>query len=254
VRARNGAAESNDSRPQTLLFDESSVIGSIQGLVITSKNDRSVVLSWKPLNKVEGYRVYPRANPPLPRLDSFIVTENNVTVSNLSPGMTYVVEICGFSKSFTGPKSSISFTTDGLPLPEISGLNGTVLKQHGTTVTLNWDAPKYSIKQHWDYGIYYALNVQELFDKPKLRTHNVNVTVSGLEACESYVFAVGLVGPLGSGPLSSHPYSILTEFNPDAPPKNLHATTDPTNETRVLVTWQSSCPEMDTAVNYSVSL
>nr|CAD7443909.1 unnamed protein product [Timema bartmani] len=238
VRARNGAAESNDSRPQTLLFDESSVIGSIQGLVITSKNDYSVVLSWKPLNKVEGYRVYPRANPPLPRLDSFIVSENNVTVSNLSPGMTYVVEICGFR----------------LPLPEISGLNGTVLKQHGTTVTLLWDAPKYSIKQHWEYGIYYALNIQELFDKPKLRTQNMNATVSGLEACESYVFAVGLVGPLGSGPLSSHPYSILTEFNPDAPPKNLHATTDPTNETRVLVTWQSSCPEMDTAVNYSVTI
>nr|CAD7431907.1 unnamed protein product [Timema monikensis] len=254
VRARNGAAESNDSRPQTLLFDESSVIGSIQGLVITSKNDHSVVLSWKPLNKVEGYHVYPRANPPLPRLDSFIVSENNVTVSNLSPGMTYAVEICGFSKSFTGPKSSISFTTEGLPLPEISGLDGTVLKEHGTTVILHWDAPKYSIKQHWEYGVYYALNVQELFDKPKLRTQNVNATVSGLEACESYVFAVGLVGPLGSGPLSSHPYSILTEFNPDAPPKNLHATTDPTNETRVLVTWQSSCPEMDTAVNYLVTI
>lgn len=87
-----------------------------------------------------------------------------------------------------------------------------------------------------------------------LRTKNTSVTIHELAACQSYTFLVGLVGPLGLGPLSREPQSIITQFNPKAAPKNLRVLTDPHNNTAMSVTWSAPCSVMTQSIPYEVSV
>jgi hypothetical protein len=87
---------------------------------------------------------------------------------------------------------------------------------------------------------------------PKQRTTNLNATVTDLEACETYMFAVGVVGPLGVGQLSANPLFASTTFNVSAAPKNLRVSSDPHNETIMNIQWHSSCPMMIEKIGYMV--
>jgi hypothetical protein len=88
--------------------------------------------------------------------------------------------------------------------------------------------------------------------EPKQSTKALTATVINLEACESYIFAVGVIGPLGLGPLSDNPYTLVTRFNVNAAPKNLTVTSDPHNETVMSIQWRSSCPAMTDEISYMV--
>jgi hypothetical protein len=71
--------------------------------------------------------------------------------------------VSAYKKSFTGLPASITITTEGQPLPQVSGLVVEVSKTDGTTVTLRWDVPKDGMhKEKWEYGVYYALNTTDL--------------------------------------------------------------------------------------------
>jgi hypothetical protein len=87
---------------------------------------------------------------------------------------------------------------------------------------------------------------------PNLRTSNLNATITDLEACETYMFAVGVVGPLGLGPLSDYPLSASTRFNVSAAPKNLEVSSHPRNKTIMDIHWHSSCPAMTDKIGYMV--
>jgi hypothetical protein len=91
-----------------------------------------------------------------------------------------------------------------------------------------------------------------LFAGPKQRTSNLTANITNLEACESYIFAVGVVGPLGFGPLSANPFSLVTRFNMNAAPKDLTVLPDPHNETVMNIHWRSSCPAMVDEIGYMV--
>lgn len=86
---------------------------------------------------------------------------------------------------------------------------------------------------------------------PKVVT-NTSAVISGLAACESYLFSVGLVGPLGKGPLGP-PRNIFTMFNKNASPKKLDVTHHPSDKSLILVQWESSCENMTEAIGYEVS-
>jgi hypothetical protein len=63
---------------------------------------------------------------------------------------------------------------------------------------------------------------------------------------------VGVIGPIGLGPLSPNPSTLITRFNMNAAPKNLTVTSDPHNETVMIIQWRSSCPAMTDKVTYMV--
>jgi hypothetical protein len=86
----------------------------------------------------------------------------------------------------------------------------------------------------------------------KKRTRNLKATITGLEACETYVFAVGITGPLGVGPLSADPVFASTRFNVSAAPKNLKVSSDSHSEMIMNVHWQSSCPTIAEKIGYMV--
>lgn len=86
----------------------------------------------------------------------------------------------------------------------------------------------------------------------KLITSNLTATIKDLEACESYVFAVGVIGDYGAGPLNL-PVTVATHFNKRAPPKRLRVTPAPDKNDSIIVSWSASCPTIDEPISYTVS-
>ncbi|XP_063217852.1 sortilin-related receptor-like [Bacillus rossius redtenbacheri] len=256
VSAKNGGGVSNDSKPAILEFDGSAIIELVQGLVASEVDAHTVQLSWMSLGNVPGYTVKMRANPPYPEvMDPLTVSDNKANISNLAPGASYVFEVAGTNDSVTGPWSSISVKTDGFPLPEVENVRVTLDTSHRTIVNLRWDAAKSSAyKQQWLYGIYYGLRTEDLYKKPLYTTSDLSTVVNVLQACEDYLFAVGVVGPLGVGPISKNPPHMITEFNDKAPPKSVVMGPYLHNETRMWVNWTSSCPEMREPIGYEVTI
>ncbi|XP_067011986.2 sortilin-related receptor isoform X2 [Anabrus simplex] len=256
VEAENGRHKSNSSKVATITFDGNSIIDPVQGLVIPSKTNHSTTLSWKMVAGAEGYYITPRSTPPFPNLPRICVKNvTTYTVDNLAPGTPYNFDVSAFKKNFEGPTSTVTAKTEGIPLKEVNQLVASLVKGHGTTVFLQWKAPQDNRTSNWTYGIYYAINPKKLFEGPKATTQNLNFTVPHLAACESYVFDVGVVGPLGSGPLSdSPPAHVFTQFNMNAAPKNVRAYTDPKDETKMIVSWNSSCPTMTNKTGYQINI
>lgn len=82
-------------------------------------------------------------------------------------------------------------------------------------------------------------------------TPNLTATIKDLEACESYVFAVGVYGDYGAGPLNQ-PITVTTHFNKRAPPKRLRVTPSPDKNDSIIVSWSASCPSIDEPISYTV--
>lgn len=254
VVAKNSKYESNSSSVTELHFDDAAFIEGITGLYVDGKTDHSVTLSWQKISEAEGYIIRPRANIPYPAHPNNKTIDNKFTVDNLAPGTDYVFEVSAYRKNFEGRTTTVTAKTEGTELPVVPGLAVEVVKSHGTTVKLSWDSPKDSRKAVWQYGVYYGLNMKELFKEAKFTTKDLSATVRDLGACETYLFDIGLVGPYGPGPLSSHPHSIITQFNNKAPPKNLRVVTDTHNHTLMSVSWSSSCPVMRDSVSYIITV
>lgn len=75
-----------------------------------------------------------------------------------------------------------------------------------------------------------------------------------MDACETYLFAVGIIGPYGYGPLSDRGHQVVTtSSNPKAPPKKLQVQPDSKDPLKMIISWQPSCATTDKA-SYIVSI
>lgn len=64
------------------------------------------------------------------------------------------------------------------------------------------------------------------------------------------MFAVGVNGDYGAGPLSQ-PVTVFTHFNQQAAPKKVKVTpTDNLNS--IIISWSASCPNIDEPIRYTV--
>jgi hypothetical protein len=79
VTARNEVHDSNSSAAVTLSFDGDAVFEAIEGLVVDHKDNRSVSLTWKKVNKADGYYVVPKSMPPYPNLEMNTTKINKIT-------------------------------------------------------------------------------------------------------------------------------------------------------------------------------
>ncbi|KAJ8960391.1 hypothetical protein NQ314_006081 [Rhamnusium bicolor] len=241
VIGHNRKYQSNQSHPVRLLFDGETNLSFVKELKVQNVTDESISLSWIYEGDADGFNVVVHTDRPYPDLPSTITKTNNITLK-LAPGANYHFEINAFKKELIGPVSYISASTTGNVLPKINTLQAILLKEVGTTVKLSWERPKYSRKLNWMYGIYYGINQEQLFNKPMLITLNETATVAKLDACEIYTFAVGLVGPIGYGPLSANFKQVSTSMNEKAPPKKIQVSRDVDNPLKMKVQWLPSCP------------
>ncbi|XP_046815781.1 sortilin-related receptor-like isoform X1 [Vespa crabro] len=250
VIAKNREHESNASQVVVLTFDGAANIDDIEGLRVTETTNHSVSLTWNKIKDVDGYHVTPKAPSLHPALKTLITMENVIEVTNLAPGNNYTFEVAATKKNYVGKVNTVVAATKGTPLPSIVKLDAQLVKPHGTTVKLTWDPPKSLRKIKWQYAIYYGLNMQEFFKEYRYLTTNLTATIKDLQACESYIFGVGVNGDYGAGPLSQ-PVAVTTHFNVRAPPKRVKVSN---KSDSIIVSWSASCPTIDEPISYTITL
>lgn len=239
VKARNRKHESTSSKLIHLIFDDASNIDSLFGLVLTPNDNGSIHMSWTKIQKAEGYIVQLVLPHPYPRVEPIKTTNTSITIDNLVDGAQYVARVSAYVGNYTGRSQSLILKRSGVPLKEISNI---VINQEDENVRVSWrkyDTEGSNVKI--EYGVYYGTNLEDLFDLPKLKTFNTSILLTKVNECQSYLIGVGVISPVGPGPLGKNPRSFETLFREQTAPKNLQAKFDEINHS-MIITWDHSCP------------
>lgn len=263
VVAFNNKLESNNSLVVKLELSGIQAISVVDDFKVASQSGDSVTLVWKASSASDGpveYEIMVQAPLHYPAFQPYRTVNTTITIPNLSPGLVVLFRIRAWHKNFPGPLKTVSSKINGKPLPKVTGLRAVVLGDSQSSVELKWDAVNDSRSENWKYGIYYGLTMNELLEKPRLISDKTKAVVKDLLPCESYLFAIGLVGPLGYGPLTTLPPSrpIVTVYYHQAPPRHLgaHSEKNPgSNDTFMIVHWNASCPSFNNnATRYVVTI
>lgn len=174
---------------------------------------------------------------PYPKIAPIRTTNTTVTIENLVNGAQYVARVSAFVKNYTGRSQSLVLKRNGAPLPEIQNL---LINKDGDNVKLSWSKPAMASNEKLTYGIYFGTNLEELFDLPKHKTKETSFVLSDLYECQSYLIGVGIIGPVGPGPLNKNPRAFETHFSDRKAPKNLSVSFDDTKHT-MEISWEHSC-------------
>lgn len=158
-----------------------------------------------------------------------------------------------------GTLRSVSFTTKGAVLPVVQDFKLASSASNGN-VKLSWRQVKIS-GTSYNYGIYYGKSIQEISQRrARILTNQTQAEAQDLEACENYLFDIGLVsipGGMPIGPLTERPLQVRTKMNPSSPPKSVQVESRNLTEadyTRIKVTWRSPCDVMDTKIGYNITI
>ncbi len=180
-------------------------------------------------------------------------------VEHLAPGTRYKLSIIPKFKGMHGTIRTASFTTKGALLPIVQDFKVVSSSSNGN-VKLSWRPVKIS-GTSYNYGIYYGKSVQEISQRrARTITNQTQAEVQDLEACETYLFDIGLVsipGGMPIGPLTERTLPVVTKMNPSSPPKSVQVESRNLSEadyTRIKVTWRSPCDAMDTKIGYNITI
>ena len=237
VKARNRKQESMSSKLIQLKFDGTSNIDQIEGLTLQDMDETSMTLSWNKIKKADGYIIQLVLPHPYPKIAPLKTQSTSYTIPNIVNGAQYVARVSAYVKNYTGRSQSLILKRSGSPLPEVQGIE---TKKEGDHIRISWRRVPQEKNEKFTYGIYYATNLAELFDLPKHKTENNSFLLTQLYECQSYLIGVGILGPVGPGPLGKNPKAIETHYSERKPPRNLAVTFDDDKHT-MEVTWEHSC-------------
>lgn len=237
VKARNRKQESLSSQRVFLVFDGTSNIDQIVGLTLLDMNENSMTLSWNKIKKAEGYIVQLVLPHPYPKVEPTKTQSTTLKIPNLVNGAQYVARVSAYVKNYTGRSQSLILKRSGAPLPEVQGIE---TKREGDFIRISWRRVPQENNGKLTYGIYYGTNLEELFDLPKHKTDDNSYLLTELYECQSYLIGVGIVGPVGPGPLGKNPRAIETHYSERKPPRNLSVSFDDSKNS-IDISWDHSC-------------
>ncbi|XP_025834721.1 sortilin-related receptor-like isoform X2 [Agrilus planipennis] len=253
--AHNSKYQSEKSEVKVITFDGDSLVGKVSGLIVSNMTNSTLRLSWNAIDKVDGYRIrLETLSPMFPKFPERFVKTNWTYFEQLSPEVDYIFRVSAYKKSFYGEEVGIMVNLTGIPLPEVPNVEAQVIKEMGTSVKLSWDRPKDSRKVKWVYGVYYGTTLTEVLEGSHINTTNLTVTVSDLEACENFMFMIGVVGPLGIGRLSSRSPHVTTQVNKQSPPKKLKVYPHSNDPLQMVVEWEAPCYSLIEPIGYIVTV
>ncbi|XP_058466286.1 sortilin-related receptor-like [Malaya genurostris] len=253
VKARNGKHESISSNMVQLKFDGTSNIEKISKIDVVNITKKSVTLEWKPVSNADGYMIQPILPQSYPLLNTIWVKNSTVTLDNMVPGTQYVIKVAAYVKQYVGRHETTIVSFGGDPLPAV---NLRLKEQAHDYSLIEWDAPEGSFGK-LTYGIYYGTNMDQLFDASKINTTATSYKLMKLRPCESYLVSVGIVGPIGPGPLGRNPLKLDTPYNNTLPPKELTVDISETSQiySEMIIQWKHSCSlESSSYPNYIISV
>ncbi|XP_050308262.1 sortilin-related receptor-like [Anthonomus grandis grandis] len=253
VTAFNSKYESEPSAPSVLTFDSEASINEIQNLMVKVTNT-TVRLRWTYNGVPDGFAINVTAkSSSYPQLPSYTTKNQNITIT-LAPGVAYYINIYAFRNGVDGPYTRAEAITLGSPLPTVNITQVINTKDSGT-VKLTWERPEKNGKTNWVYGVYYGRDmIRESFFQPaKYQTTNLSASITNLEPCSMYIFAVGLVGPYGIGPLNHYSF-VTTTSSPKAPPTKLTVKPDQSDPFKMVISWEPSCYLGGDKMSYEISI
>lgn len=137
----------------------------------------------------------------------------------------------------------------------ISVTDGKVTPESGTSIKLIWElAADEKRRSNWEYGIYYGVSFADIIAKGKTNEtvrDDTKFTVTKLNSCENYAFAVAIVGPKGIGP-PSELFFKRTKYSPGAPPKNVDIKIS--DKLEMIIKWEASCPVVNEDIGYIIQI
>ncbi|XP_001688250.2 sortilin-related receptor [Anopheles gambiae] len=238
VKARNGKHESLSSVMVPLTFDGTSFVEKVTRIEVLNKTAKSVTLRWKPVTNADGYMVVPILPQTYPVLPTIKVQNATViTLDNMVPGTQYVIKVAAYVKNFFGQHETTIVSFGGVPLP---ALNVELKEKTDQYALLQWDEPKGLDTSKLVYGVYYGTSMDALFEAARINTTARSIKLAGLMPCQSYLVSVGIVGPIGPGPLGRNPLKLETAYNRTLPPKELTVDINETSQ-EMTIEWQHSC-------------
>lgn len=254
MTATNGASTSPSSTVMNITFEEPGDVDELANVSVARPSPDRAELHWHHIRAVDGYQLQVRLPAPYARRPPIVTKDDHATVTNLPPGVDLFIDIRAFKNNIYGDPFTIPLRTTGEP-DETLNLTAMLLKEKGTSVQLTWSPPlgdRYKNKT-LEYEVHYIKAMQRrmpggLSNDTKIVTKNNTVTVEGLESCESYVFAVGLLG----GPLSKF-VEIVTRGDPKAPVKNLHASYNKLTS-ELYIFWFANCDVLREPVPYRLEI
>jgi hypothetical protein len=251
IKAENSKYESVSSKLSRLTLDNTNDIDSITGLKVKSFSSETIVLEWNPIIKADGYIIQPILPQPYPKIEPISVKNvSTATIHKIAPGGHYVIKVSAFVKKYTGRPSTVEITTMGEPLPMIP-LQG--VYHDVNFIRLRWNGVNKNFGSPVTYGVYYGTTLEELYEKPRLKTQSLEAKFNDLLPCESYIFAVGIIEPFGPGPLVRNLKVFETLFNEKKPPKNLKASIND-DKHEMTITWEHSCPFSEINLSYLITI
>lgn len=186
----------------------------------------------------EGYIVVPILPQMYPMLPTIKVQNaSSITLDNMVPGTQYVFKVAAYVKNFFGQHETQIVIFEGEPLP---ALNVVLKDKTDEYALLEWNEPQGIDVSKVIYGVYYGTSMDALFEAARINTTNRSIKLTGLMPCQSYLVSVGIVGPVGPGPLGRNPLKLETAYNRTLPPKELTVDIIEASQ-EMTIEWQHSC-------------
>lgn len=249
VRARNTKNESPNSRLERLWLDEL-YIKHLSGLHVTHIGADSIQIEWDEIPSVDGYSIQTILPQNYPKIPPNQTKQTKFLVANLVQGVNINIKVSGHKGNFYGRPASISSFLPGTPLPEVMKLS---VNETDDSADIRWMAPNAIATKNLTYGIYYGITIEQLYEKARITTQELQATIANLLPCESYLISVGIVAPAGPGPLIS-PHVLLTKYNELKPPRNVRALMN-ADKRQIEITWEHNCPLLGRyPASYTISL
>ncbi|XP_072931091.1 uncharacterized protein RpS19a isoform X1 [Epargyreus clarus] len=254
VTATNNAYTSNSSEVQKITFDDLGDVDELVNVSVSRAANGSATLHWHKIRGVEGYRLQIRLPPQYAKRDAVTTKHNNVTLTNLPPGVQLFIDIMAYKNTTVGEPFTIPLVTDGYP-DETLNVTAALLKEKRTSVELSWSAPssdRYKNKE-LKYEVHYTnmkwrMKPGEMSNDTKIVTKNTSMLIEHLLPCETYLFTVGLLG----GPLA--PYKeIITRENPKAPVREFDVNIDE-EKSQLKIFWKANCDVIREPVAYRLDI
>ncbi|ODM93787.1 Sortilin-related receptor [Orchesella cincta] len=251
VTAMNGFGEGQ--RSETIYYVYGGEVALIKSFKLEGVSENVAKFSWEPANNnANSYTIILETNTPNSMYTFRNISETDqksIEFKKLSSGSKYKIALIPKFGGMHGVQKTIVFTTKGTPLPKVESLKATFIPNGD--VQLSWKPVKL---QKASYGIYYGKTLQEIVERrAQIRTSLTKALVKELEACENYLFDVGLITESGSvGQLTEQPAQLLTKMDSLAPPKNVRVTSE--KGIRVKISFDAPCSVMDKAIGYNITI
>lgn len=254
LTATNNAFTSESSEVMRLTFDELGDIDELVNVSLTRVNDTAVKLVWHKIRGVDGYIVQVRPPRTYSQPKSIVTKDTEIELTKLPSGAFIYIDIQAYKGAYVGEPFIVSLRTNGEE-DETLSLTATLVSAKRTSVLLSWNPPKgekYKGKEIL-YELHYNNTFQHIiygasFYEPVAILKNTSIQINNLHACESYVFAVGILG----GPLSRM-VEVATMEAAIAPVKKLKLEMD-TAKSVLRINWHSNCDVMKEAVPYRLDV